>query len=254
MRIFYVLLFFFISCTDDKEYLASDFRIFKETKSWKLAKYVGNNDVDGIERELAKDSSLLSFQESKYGMSVLHLAIYNDKFEAFNKLLNLGFKLNLYDYATGSTPFLMVCGELDEKDYYKYFDLLIKKGVDINQTMLNSDKIMQDLGYSALMYATSKGNIKIVQNLINLGVNINYLNAGSRNAFSVAVNTNHLAIATLLLSNGSDCKAMIHVKYDEYQNPRPIFVCEFLKKNKFITRDEVFFDLEKLVNSKNCCQ
>ncbi|WP_437920653.1 ankyrin repeat domain-containing protein [Sphingobacterium sp. LRF_L2] len=242
------------SCSDHETYLSSDFQIFKGTKSWKLAALIRSDDSEGIKKEISKNKSLLSFQESKYGMTVLHLAIIHKKMNAFKTLLSLGFNLDLYDFDNGASPFLLVCGELDEKEYYPYYLMLVKHGADVNQKLNNSKKNIDVLDYSALMYAISKGNKKIVENLLLSGAQINYRSSKDRNAFSVAVHSNRLDLAYFLMMKGADCNARVFTKYDAYQKAEPVYACEYLQESKFLTKDEYFYMVRKLIIKKGCCK
>ena len=55
------------------------FDLFKNTKNWDLAKAVERESSDEIVRLLKQGNTDINLQEPKFGTTLLHLAIGNDK-------------------------------------------------------------------------------------------------------------------------------------------------------------------------------
>ena len=129
-----IILFFIIySCHTDKTKLySSDYRIFKDTPAWKLAKYVRSNDTEGIREEIQNNPNIINYQEPMYGMSLLHLSIYNDDYQSFLQLLNLKADTEVYEEMHGETPLMIAIG-LKEDKYFKYIEKLIEYGANVNR-------------------------------------------------------------------------------------------------------------------------
>lgn len=83
----------------------------------------------------------------KNGDTLLHLAIFEDKYSSFSILINFGMDLHLTSNLDGTTPlnFAIVCGE------ELYVRKLINNGVDVNRldadgwTPLNTALLMEDV-------------------------------------------------------------------------------------------------------------
>jgi ankyrin repeat protein len=83
----------FISCKMEKP--AFRFDNFKNTKAEKISKAIEKNDTISIEREIKTKQVDINFKDKKYEISLLTLALANNKKEAFNKLLKLGANPNV---------------------------------------------------------------------------------------------------------------------------------------------------------------
>ncbi|GLB49844.1 hypothetical protein Y10_22120 [Neptunitalea sp. Y10] len=104
------------------------FSNFEKTPNWELALAVKNNNVREIEKQIKDYNVSIDFQDPKYHMTLLALAIVNDKKDAFDCLLKHRANPNLvignyYDI----TPF-MCSIEYNQKCNNYYFETLLKNG------------------------------------------------------------------------------------------------------------------------------
>src|SRR5688572_1013143 len=82
-----------LSCVDrdktvDKSNLpGKDYRLFQNTPAWELAKAVQDEDEDKISLIVAKEPSLINYQEPKYGNTLLKLTVMNQQLKPFKILL-----------------------------------------------------------------------------------------------------------------------------------------------------------------------
>jgi ankyrin repeat protein len=92
----YILLYWVLvitSCKQEKP--AFRFSNFNNTKAEKIAKAIKGNDTISIDREIKIKQVDINFKDKKYEISLLTLALANNKKEAFNKLLELGANPNI---------------------------------------------------------------------------------------------------------------------------------------------------------------
>lgn len=76
------------SFTEPHEYLASDYRIFKDTPAWDLAKAVRDADTAEITYLVQEKKIPIDFQDSIYGTSLLSLAVYHNNLKSVKKYWN----------------------------------------------------------------------------------------------------------------------------------------------------------------------
>ena len=205
MRIFNAILFLFfisnlsLSCNSNgSNVLSTDYAIFEKTEANKLAKFVKQNNVQGIKKELANNPELLSFQDPVYGMSLLHLSIYNLDYLSFITLLDSEVEIDINDYSDGSTPLIIAC-TLDENSYLKYVSELIKHGANVNSFQSRTSNIQNSLGNTALMEATKFNNLEMCKLLIKNNADVNALTSDGMSALGYSMLTNNFDIALLLL-------------------------------------------------------
>jgi ankyrin repeat protein len=89
------------SCSRGKP--AFRFSNFKGTKAETIAKAIEKNDITAIEQEVKLKQVDVNFKDKKYEVSLLTLAMMNDKRKSFKKLLELGANPNIENsYCVGS--------------------------------------------------------------------------------------------------------------------------------------------------------
>jgi len=81
-------LFVLFSCENKKP--AFRFSNFYNTKAEKISKSIEQNDTISIIKEIKAKRVNINFKDKKYEISLLTLAMMNNKKESFNKLLELG--------------------------------------------------------------------------------------------------------------------------------------------------------------------
>lgn len=111
---------------------------------------------------------------------------------AVAKLIQAGANLSLKDENDMSSLWLAIAN-----NYTKVASLLIDKGA----------MEITDSGTTALMYASSFGNIDIVKKLIKKGVDIAVKNADGNTALLLACDRGYSNVVNLLILNGADIQA-----------------------------------------------
>lgn len=152
--------------------------IFKDTPAWDLAKAVDKENLSKIKRIIEKDSTLLDYQEPRYGMTVLMRAIATEKYNSTKALLQLGANPNSKAYSG-----LTVLSYAVSFSWYdrranqnpRFVKLLLEYGADPNVPY--PTRTVEAVGYtiqywySPLMDATGIEKAKL---LVEYGADINY--------------------------------------------------------------------------------
>lgn len=172
-----------ISCSFQKnkeDLTIKDIEIFENTPAWELARAVKHQKLGKIEKIVSRDKGLLSYEESKFNMTLLMWSIFNGRYKSAEELLRLGADPNITSKKRGGTALFFALNEED----IKYTKLLLNYKADPNVTYCIPDKgngetDVTECGTSALMYSIrstfiEKSNIDKVKLLVSRGANINY--------------------------------------------------------------------------------
>ncbi len=206
------------SFTEPHEYLASDYRIFKDTPAWDLAKAVRDADTAEIRYQILEKKIPVNYQEQKYGESMLSIATYQNNIKSVKKLLELGANPNLYVDTinrSGYNPVIKACKY--KKISVEILKLLMDFGGNPNSVTKGVNKngnIVHPLRNSAMEEAASSGEIEKIKVLMDYGADINFTPDREYDTDPLwkSLLTEQMNIALFLLEHGA--------KYDkEYLNP-----------------------------------
>ena len=209
----------YISFTEPHEYLASDYRIFKDTPAWDLAKAVRDADTAEITYLVQEKKIPIDFQDSIYGTSLLSLAVYHNNLKSVKKILELGADPNLYEDTInqqGTNPVIDACFFNEEKSI-EILKLLLDYGGDPNSVtkgITKNGEYSFPFRQTALEAASRNGNIAKIKLLLNYGADVNFTPDRDYDTDPLleALETENMRAALCLLENG--------VKFDkEYINP-----------------------------------
>ncbi len=173
-------------------------RLFKNTPIYQIAKAIAKQDTLSIEEMIRKNPTLISFQEPKFGESLLDFAVINDKINSVEKLLMLGSDPNLRSPIDNSTPFLDACrysGSLVNSD--EIIALLVKHGAEVNSSQF--DTAHDETKITALKLACYHGKLKTVQILVDNGANLTSYPSNEGSLVCAALLTDKLDIVKYLL-------------------------------------------------------
>ncbi len=119
----------------------------------------------------------------------------------------------------------------------------VNEGVDVNDVALKffgHDEVgMVALTSTALMFATENGDVRIAQELVNMGANLNAQNFSGHTALMIAAARGNSNVIEFLLANGAD----IWVKSDTGKN-----AFDFAVKNVLDSGPELINQLHKAKN------
>lgn len=206
------------SFTEPHEYLASDYRIFKDTPAWDLAKAVRDADTAEISYQILVKKIPVNYQEQKYGESMLSLATYQNNIKSVEKLLELGADPNKYEDTInliGENVVIKACSSLYPSD--KILKLLLDYGGNPNSVTKGVNKngsYIFPFHKTALEFASENGNTDKIKILLKYGADINFVPNRDYDSdpLQEALSTRKMNAALCLLENGA--------KFDkEYINP-----------------------------------
>ena len=206
------------SFTEPHEYLASNYRIFKDTPAWDLAKAVRDADTAEIRYQILEKKIPVNYQEQKYGESMLSIATYQNNIKSVKKLLELGADPNLYVDTmnrSGYNPIIKACKY--KKISVEILKLLMDFGGNPNSMTKGVNKngnIFHPLRNSAMEEAASSGEIEKIKVLMDYGADINFTPVRDYDTDPLwkSLLTEQMNTALFLLEHGA--------KYDkEYLDP-----------------------------------
>jgi ankyrin repeat protein len=209
------LLFCLSSCynqetlVDKSKLLGMDYRLFQSTPAWELAKAVKSGDIKKIKEEVIQKNVPVDYLESRFGHTLLMMAIYNSKYDSAKTFLELGANPNLHDTYKGKTPVIIAAGNADPK----YLKLVLEYKGDPNSTenvfsgpkkRINS---MRDSALTTAILPSIMGNknLEKVKLLVEAGADIHYTKKGIiQTAFGEALMLEQMDVALYLIEKGAD--------------------------------------------------
>lgn len=213
--IFISLLFCLTSCynqetlADKSKMMGNDYRLYQSTPAWALAKAVEAGDIEKIKEEVLQKKVSVDHQESRFGQTLMMLAIFNSEYDSVKTLLELGANPNQHDKFKGKTPVIVAAGNADSK----YLKLLLAYKGDPNsiENVFSGPKKRINSGRnSALTKAVLpsvmvKKNLENVKLLVEAGADINYTKKGIiQTALAEALIQDQMDVALYLMEKGAD--------------------------------------------------
>src|SRR5437867_4309854 len=171
-KLFYMTSAIVVLCScGTRNYLPGfDFKLFKDTPVWELAKAVEKEDVQRIETILKDTAIKVDFHEPKFGNTLLMLAIANNKKQSIQKLLEGGANPNEKDHYDNATPLIYACDNYSEDCDSTILKWLIHYHGEVN-SIQSIDRIENTGAHSfvkntALMIAAKNNCLGIVKVLV----------------------------------------------------------------------------------------
>jgi ankyrin repeat protein len=180
----FLLLFAFNGCKSQGSTIYGpgfNFALFRHTPVRELAAAVEADDTARIRAAIAVAKGDIVYQETKFGNSLLTLAVVDNKPRATKMLLEFGANPNLHSPHDNPTPFLAACRYFDynlknwKENWRQVLALLIDYGADVNdsQTMIqHNGPYAYALTKTALAYVVTFGTVEIVKLLLDKGARL----------------------------------------------------------------------------------
>lgn len=208
------LLFCLTSCykqetlVDKSKLMGNDYRLFQSTPAWTLAKAVEVGDVKKIKEEVLQKKVSIDYQESRFGQTLLMLAIFNGEYDSVKTLLELGANPNLHDTFKGKTSVIVAAGNADPR----YLKLLLDYKGDpnsIENVFSGPKKRINSERNSALTACISaiegKNELEKIKLLVEAGADINYAKKGIiQTVLAEALMLGKMDVAMYLIEKGAD--------------------------------------------------
>jgi len=236
----------FLSCSNNSRNIqetkydihGNDYRLFKYTPAWELAKAVQDEDIVAIENIISSNPNVINYQDSIYGNTLLMLAITNQQFNSFKTLLEKGADVNIHDTFDGTTALIDACS-YNFHDI-KYAQMLVAYGADVNDIETGNRRDGNSTRLTPLIAASKANWLDMVKYLISKGANVNYQNEFGQSALSESVILGNYEVAYYLLLSGADYKKPIFCRpdytiplenVDSNDKGKPIYLSDILKED-----------------------
>lgn len=181
-----------------------DYRLFQQTPAWNLAKAVEDEDLKKIESILQLKKVPVDYQESRFKLSLLMMAVKTRKYESTKKLLESGANPNLQsNKLTRYKTAMFYAASVEDA---KYLKLLLKHGGNPN-TVINNGKntpLMEACSHSTY---DSLGHIKA---LVEAGADVNYKTPHGHTPLSMALVMEQMDVILYLLNKSVDYRVVIY--------------------------------------------
>lgn len=176
---------------DDEKKILPNFHFYNNSEE--LIKDIESNFPKYIAEEEQKKAHKKLFEMGiPFTPDCFSTYIAKEDEEICNLFYEAGMSVNVRDAA--GTPMLCIAARSGRKDMIEW---LVDRGAEI-------DAISQDRGYSAVMDAVWKSSLDIVDKLIKLGANLNFVSNDGQTALIVATGASNPRICELLVKNGAD--------------------------------------------------
>lgn len=207
--LFIVLVVTFPSCSNGQDdLLAHDVELYKNTPAWELAKAVEKQDTTLIKEICRNDSSLINFQENKFGQTLLEWSVYTDKYNSAKALAEMGANPNIQSN-DGTSALIHAADKISTS---KYLRLLLKHDADVNTVADTSENQPR----RTPLITAAKTRLESVKLLVEAGADINYEYNGYC-ALEAAATQNKIEIVKYLIDEGANFKKPLDIPYDNPQ-------------------------------------
>lgn len=245
--LYYVIIIFLLlsSCREiivDKTRLKGwDYRLFQETPAWELAKAVQDGRVSRIKSIIQEDSTLINYQEPRFGETLLMLAIWNDDYKSFITLLENNANVNIYDTYDGTSAIILTCEYNLGK---KYVEKLLEYGANPNDIEIGDRRKGNSTRYTPLRGAARRGDIESVKILLRAGADVNHYDEFGACALGEALIQEHYKVVLVLLEYGADFTHSI----GKYANDSLMYPIEVMRRDLFTLGSEKHREKMAVVN------
>lgn len=195
------------SCNgQESRLLGTDFKLFKNTPIWLLAKAVSKQDTSQFEKLLVSSQVNLDFDENIYGLSLLQVAVLNNLDRSVYKLLELGADPNHTDKNEGESAMHDAVGVFQNNDDTLILSLLLKHDGNPNaKTVLTVENVGV---YSKNVLSVLCSNVNDQPNklklLIESGASLEIDTTDNANYLNSAITSQNYKLVWLLLNSGAD--------------------------------------------------
>lgn len=229
---------------EDKDKLnPNDYRLFQGTEAWPLAKAAINKDYKNMDSLISIHPEIINIKDSIYGDSMLMLAIFNNDYNLFRKILKYNPEINYYNNWQAS-PIYEASRYVDSD--VRFIEDLLKMGANINDTIYNENrtKIMT----SPLCDAAGFGNRDVVKFLIENGANMDFESDFGSTPLGRSIASEKFDVALLLLNNGVDYSKSIFKTVDKKGNLTiPNNILQMLRKTLPVPFTKSFLQKKEII-------
>jgi ankyrin repeat protein len=233
ISIFILMLSIYCSC---KHYLPGyNYKLFKDTPIYSLAKAVESDNLSEMIRLVKEEKMNVNYREPKFGNNILMLAIVNQTKETVQTLLNLGADPNLRNSYSNDTSLTVAIKYMDNCNLNKV-KLLVEHGADVNtRKKYSREATYESYNETALSLASSKKKcIDLVKYLVDKGAHVNdTLYYKGYGAITSALIHNNLDVVLYLIKQPSTkIPDIVYIRDEGGKNERKLSITDMLEKKK----------------------
>ncbi len=182
--------------------LGYDYRLFQNTEDREIAKAVEDGNKKLIKQLITTNKDLINAQNLRFKHTLLMYTIWQQDYETFKLLLELGADVNLHDCYKGESA-IIVATVFSDFDI-KFVKELLKYGANPSDIEVGKRPKGNTTRMTPLMHASQNGNIELLEILLDAGADINYKNEYDQTALSMAVGLQKCESILYLLNQGAD--------------------------------------------------
>ncbi|HTN00134.1 MAG TPA: ankyrin repeat domain-containing protein [Pedobacter sp.] len=236
------------SASQNEDLLSNDYKLFENTPVWSLAKAVKDEDMENIIRILHVEKPNINYQESKYGSTLLMMAIRNRQYNSCRVLLEQGADPNIHETYSGSSAIIEAASIQDYNgDNTKFLKLLLKFRANPNDEEVGPRREGNSTRKNPLLVACGDVNqhvspIEKVKTLVDAGADINFKNEYNMTAIRAALICKHMDVVLYLLQKGADYNQLI-----SSEKGKDFYLVDELKYILFPLNSKEYSDKMKVV-------
>lgn len=152
--------------------IGKDIRLWEGTKGWSLAKAVRDEDSLKMRQILAKGEIMIDYKEPKFGQSLLHWAVKNNKIKAVRLLLEMDANPNLHNTCKGESPILEASEVGVDIEILK---LILKYKGDPDDKVSPSEKLSEESSDETPLIRAAMTSFEKTRLLVESGANVNII-------------------------------------------------------------------------------
>lgn len=237
----YILCFLLLlSCgnVDRNKLLGNDYRLFQGTPAQELAEAVEDEDTENIRRIVQEQKVPVDYQETRFGQTLLMLAVQNEDYKSCKALLELGADPNKHDAYNGTSAMIYAADiEQYSDDNTDFLRLLLAYGGNPNDEEIGERREGNSIRQTPLMAACSGvyrvSPIEKVKVLVEAGADVNYINEYNVFPLREALIFDHYDVVLYLLRKGADYNRLIVDRAAYSKDGKKIYILDFLREELF---------------------
>ena len=261
-KYFFLLLLFLTSCLnnittikkkevegDVFDLLGNDYRLFKNTPIWDLAKAVRDGNTSEIKKLVQFQKMEIDYQEPKFGSTLLMLTVLNEQYNSAKTLLENGANPNKHDTYTGISAMIYAAAIQNQNDdNTKFLKLMLSHGGNPNDEETGNRQIGNSTRKTPLLVACADvmqdvTPIEKVKLLVEAGADINHKNEYGATALQKALTEEHYDVILYLLQRGVD----IGVPITEHPDGKKSYLIGLMRYDAFPLDSKKYQDKMKVV-------
>lgn len=221
---------------EDRNYSHLDYRLFKNTPVWSLARLLDAEEIDEIQDFIRKHSFDLETTEQRYGQTLLMVSVQKGQAKATRALLEAGANPNAHTAYNGSSPMLEAARlQNPEVDNTVILQLLLThRGNPNDETIIPiQDGTVEK--ETPLLIACSDTRpvlnpVSKAKLLVEAGAEINYVSPQSKTSLLRAIEFNHFDTALYLLERGADYKRLVADRSQYTEGGQKVYLVHILRE------------------------